>query len=147
MGSSPLKGLDEVLKKMENMRTGTKNKHIRKALKKALVPMRDKVKENAKKLDDPKTKEKIWRNVQIQSGKSKENELKYRVGIRGGAKKKSDKGRGPGGDTWYFRLIEFGTRYVPAVPFIRPAFEATKKEAQQIFVEELRKSIIEEVRK
>lgn len=147
MGDSTLKGLDEALKKMKNMRTSTQKKHIRKALKKALIPMRDKVKENAKKLDDPETKEKIWRNVQIQPGKGKKDEFKSRIGIRGGAKKNSDKSHGPGGDTWYFRMPELGTRYSPATPFIRPAFEATKRESKQIFVEELRESIIREVRK
>lgn len=148
MARTTLNGLDDILKNMESMRVGTKNKQIRKALRKALIPIRDQVKENAKKIDDPETAEKIWRNVQIQSGKStNKGEIKASVGIKGGAKKKGDKARGVGGDTWYFRLIEYGTRFSPAIPFLRPAFEAKKTDAERIFTEEFRKGILEEIKK
>lgn len=146
MANSGIDGLAEALEKMKNMRVQTKNKHIRKALKKALVPIRDQVKANARNIDDPKTVEKVWKNVQIQSGKSKKGEFRYRVGIKGGAKQSSDKKRGTGGNTWYFRLIEFGTRFFPAIPFIRTAFEMKKGEAIEIFIYEIRKGILEEVR-
>ena len=55
MARTTLNGLDDILKNMEGMRVGTKNKQIRKALRKALIPVRDQVKENAKKIDDPET--------------------------------------------------------------------------------------------
>lgn len=147
MAGSSLKGLDDVLKRMENMRVGTKNKHIRKALRKAMVPIRDQAKENAKGIDDPESKEKIWRNIQIQSGKTKnKGEMKYSVGVKGGAKEKGNKKRGPGGDTFYFRFIEFGTSLIRAFPFMRLAFSQRKDEAEAIFVAELKKGIKEELR-
>ncbi len=147
MAGSPLKGLEDALRRMENMRVGTKNKHIRKALRKAMVPIRDQAKENAKGIDDPETKERIWRNIQIQSGKVKgKGEIKYSVGVKGGAKEKGNKKRGPGGDTFYFRFIEFGTSLVKAFPFMRLAFSQRKNEAGAIFVAELKKGILEELR-
>lgn len=146
MAGSKLTGLDEVLKRMEKMRVGTKNKHIRKAMRKAMIPIRDQAKENTKKIDDQTTKEKIWRNIRIEQGKIKQNgELTTRVGVAGGAKAGGSKKRGPGGDTWYWRLVELGTSRFPATPFLRTAFEQKKDEAQAIFVAEMRKAILEEL--
>ena len=56
------------------------------------------------------------------------------VGVRMGPKRKKDKGTGKvtkdySNDAWYWRFVEFGTRFAPARPFMRPAFEAKKEAA------------------
>ena len=45
----------------------------------------------------------------------------------------------PGGDTWYWRLIEFGTVKMPAKPFMRPAIAAKEQEAAAVFISTFKK--------
>ena len=147
MARQSISGLEEVLKKMEQMRLNAQKKHVRKSVRKALIPVRDDAKANAKQIDDPNTREKIYQNIQIQSGKTKnKNEVKYRVGVKGGAKAKGDKKRGRGGDTFYWRFIELGTAKMPAIPFLRSALEKNKQNAITIFAEEMRKGILEDIK-
>lgn len=146
MARSNLRGLDDVLEKIENMRTSTVNKLVRKALRKSMVPIRDQAKENAKKIDDAKTRNKIWRNIKIVSKKKNQSgEITSSVGVGGGAKKGGTAKKGPGLDTWYWRFIETGTSRIPATPFLRAAFEQRKGEATEIFIAEMRKAILEEI--
>lgn len=44
-------------------------------------------------------------------------------------------------DGWYAKFIEFGTRYHPAHPFIRPAYDHTKSQVEA----SLKNSIINEI--
>ncbi|OAL78974.1 hypothetical protein AY606_05980 [Acinetobacter sp. SFB] len=162
MAGSKLTGLDEVLTRIEKMRVGTQNKHIRKALRKSMVPVRDQAKLNAKTIDDYKTASEIHKNIVIRAGKTKEKGvLKIRVGVKHGGefwksnKKMQRKGRGRlenphydalQNDTRYFWLVELGTSKTAAQPYLRPAFEQKKDEAQAIFTAELKKAILEELR-
>ncbi|MCU4539636.1 HK97 gp10 family phage protein [Acinetobacter bereziniae] len=147
MARSNLSGLEEVLERIDKLRTSTVNKEVRKALRKSMVPIRDQAKQNAKNIDDKKTKEKIWRNIKIVSKKKKSNgDITCSVGVGGGAKKGGTAKKGPGLDTWYWRFIETGTSKAPATPFLRTAFEQKKSDATDIFVLEMRKSILEEIR-
>lgn len=56
----------------------------------------------------------------------------YAVGVRFG-KREQQKDR----DAFYWRWIEFGTKFKAARPFIRPAFESKKFEALQRIKEKL----------
>lgn len=47
----------------------------------------------------------------------------------------------------YMRFLEFGTELQPAQPFLRPAFDAKKDEALQVFVGQLSKGIAAAARK
>lgn len=54
------------------------------------------------------------------------------------------KGKGkdnPGGDTWYWRLVEFGTEKTGAKPFMRPALANHTDKATNVFLTEYSKSI------
>lgn len=147
MGGSTLVGLGDVSKTFEKLKTNMQKKHARKALREAAKVPRKKAKENAKRLDDRKTKEKIHLNVEIQSGKTKSrNQLKVRVGVKGGAKKNGGKKQGRGLDTYYWRFLEFGTATSVAKPFLRPALVSTKDQTISIFADVLKKSIKEDVR-
>ena len=142
MGRSALNGADEVSKKFLKLATNMQKKHARKALREAAKHPRKKAKENAKRLDDPNTKEKIHLNIEIQSGKTKNrNQLKVRVGVKGGAKKNGGKKQGRGLDTYYWRFLEFGTATSVAKPFLRPALVSTERQTISTFADVLRTSI------
>jgi HK97 gp10 family phage protein len=47
----------------------------------------------------------------------------------------------PGGDTFYFRFLEFGTSKMAARPFIRPALSQNAQRATDVVVESLNKEI------
>ena len=115
----------------------------RKAGRESMKLVRDAAKQNAKSIDDPATREKIWRNITIQTAKSSQNEVKIRVGIRGGAKgfaaaSGEIQGAGkdnPGGATFYWRFLEFGTSRQPATPFMRPALANNIQQVTNKFAE------------
>jgi HK97 gp10 family phage protein len=48
---------------------------------------------------------------------------------------------------FYWRFLEFGTRYQRARPFLRPAFEQMKKQAVEAAVARLGKRLTSEIRK
>lgn len=56
----------------------------------------------------------------------------YIVGVRSG-RKEMKKGR----DAYYWRWLEFGTKFMSARPFLRPAFELKKYEALERIKEKL----------
>ena len=137
----------------------------------------DKAREKAKALDDPTTPNKIYKNIvarKMKSAKSRGFDAGYRIGILGGARQTSFdeefKGQNednPGGDTWYWRMLEFGRGVVkvkkakilaneqkgllfgkqvkPASPrpFLRPAADESQQEAFNKFAEVVDKKITE----
>ena len=122
----------------------------RKAGREGMKLVRDAAKLNAKSIDDLVTREKIWKNIAIQTAKSSKNEVKIRVGIRGGASQnqytdKTALAGLPGGVTTYWRFIEFGTSEMAAHPFMRPAFanniDAVSNKFAQVFNIELDKEL------
>jgi HK97 gp10 family phage protein len=48
---------------------------------------------------------------------------------------------GPAKGQFYGAFFEFGTRYIAARPFLRPALEATAQQAVDVFAEELSEEI------
>ena len=101
--------------------------------------------------------------------------LKFRVGILGGARAPegskqaraterrrqrtgaasledmgeiAGKGKGnPGGDTYYWRFVEFGTERAPAKPFMRPVMSQSAQSATDTFVSALDKVIDRAIKK
>lgn len=105
--------------------------------------IRDAARTGARQLDDPHSPEQIWRNVAVFGGGARREKqaggVIMRVGIRGGARNMQKygefkgKGKGnPGGDTWYWRLVEFGTSRTAAKPFMRPAMNNNAGKAAQV---------------
>jgi len=142
----------------------------RSALRKAAKLVSEAVKVNARRLDDPQTAEQISENVAIRWGSKKfksSGDLMFRVGILGGARASGTsrkrragqrslaelgeivgKGKGnPGGDTFYWRFLEFGTRNVRAHPFMRPALERNTQAATVEFVKNFKKAIARAVKR
>src|SRR5690606_7611388 len=100
--------------------------------------------------DDPETREMIWKNVAVAGGGSRREKrvggVMMRVGVRGGAKSYRNKSGtyhvggskgNPGGDTWHWRLLEFGTSTMAAQPYMRPAMNSEAGRAAQVVIEAL----------
>lgn len=167
-----IKGLDSVLAKMKNVSDDVKYKGGRFALRKAAQVVRDSARAKALLLDDPITAQNISKNiVERWSSKSfkRTGNLMFRVGVTGGARQYADtkenrrkhragddysnsgplisKSGAPGGDTFYWRFIEFGTQKNRAKPFMRPAFEQNIGKATNEFVIQYGKALDRAIKK
>ena len=117
-------GMDQFKQKIDKLRNPKKAKSIaRKAARQAMNIVRDSARVNARAIDDPETAEKIFKNISVAAGRSRDpNVIVMRVGVRGGA---SFSNKNPpklsGGDTRHWRWVEFGSANNIAVPFMRPA--------------------------
>ena len=151
-----IEGLDELNKKLKQLSNPKKAKQIaRKAGRQAMNLVRDAARNNAKAIDDPATAEKIHKNIVVQGGKSRNaNEIRMRVGVRGGAamNKYSDREKLAGlsgGNTTYWRFPEFGTSKIPATPFMRPALsqniDKVTNKFVQVFDAEITKALREAI--
>jgi len=153
-----IKGLDEILRKMKALGGKQINNAGRRALRRGANVVRKAAIQNAKSLDDPESEEKIWKNIAVVGGGKRERELggpMMRVGVRGGAKSKKGGGSfevggskdNPGGDTWYWRLLEFGTSEIPARPFLRPALANNVEAATNVIASALSTELDKEIAK
>lgn len=141
-------GIDELNRKLTKLANTKIAKRIaRKAARQAMNIVRDAARANAKAIDDPETAEKIWKNIAVSGGKSRNsNEVVMRVGVRGGA---SFSNKNPpslsGGDTRHWRWVEFGSAHNVAVPFMRPAMSSNIQKVtdkfSQVFSVELDKEL------
>ena len=151
-----LEGLDSLLGKLEAVQYDVKRKGGRSALRKAAKLVAEKVKAAAARIDDAATRENISKNITIRwSNKTfkRTGDLGFRVGILGGARVPAKRVRkrgtatldelgefagagskNPGGDTFHWRFIEFGTQKVAAQPFMRPALASSVDEATNAFI-------------
>lgn len=148
-------GLDGIQEKIKALAEETQGRTTAFALRKAADLVRDSAKGHYQlaRLDDPDTPEKIDVNIVTRKGKKRylgPGEIAYRVGVLGGARNYEDYGEittgksasgNPGGDTFYWRFLEFGTENIRARPFMRPALERNVGKATAKFVSEYDKSI------
>ncbi|CAI8891834.1 MULTISPECIES: HK97-gp10 family putative phage morphogenesis protein [Pseudomonas syringae group] len=145
--SVDMRGLDGVVQKMKTLPVKLQRSGLRKAARRAMNIVRDAAKANAKALDDPKTVEKVWKNIATQESAKRsrqEGGVVMRVGVRGGAgsnQHSKEAAGNPGGDTRHWRYIEFGTEHTPAAPFMRPAFQSNVQNVTDKFASELMKEI------
>lgn len=135
----------QVVDRLSTLVDKVQKKAATKSARTAMQIVRKAAIRNAMQLDDPKTPERIWRNIVVQAAPrlgKRNGGVAMRVGVRGGARQYGNtrenrrKGRvgatyatagdktNPGGDTWYWRLVEFGTAKTRARPFLTPALSA-----------------------
>lgn len=142
-----LQGVASTVEKMRGLAPKLQKKGLRKAAREAMNIVRDDAKARAKALDDPETKEKVWKNIITQEAAKqsrREGGVVMRVGIRGGAgsnQHSKDASGNPGGDTRHWRYIEFGTQLTPPAPFMRPAFSSNVNAVTDRFVTSLGREI------
>ena len=145
-----IEGLDEVQEKLKRLGNPRLMKNAaRRSMRKAMAIVRDAARANAKGLDDPETAEKIWKNIAIAAGKTRnQNEVVMRVGVRGGASfSNPTPPNTPGGDTRHWRFIEFPSVNNPGTPFMRPALQNNIQAVTNSFAENFNKEIDKELAK
>ena len=145
-----IEGLDEVQEKLKRLGNPRLMKNAaRRSARKAMAIVRDSARNAAKGLDDPQTAEKIWKNIAIAAGKTRNpNEVIMRVGVRGGASfSNPNPPNTPGGDTRHWRFIEFPSANNPGTPFMRPALQNNIQAVTDSFAENFNKEIDKELAK
>lgn len=162
-----LDGLQGMTAKMAAVSNGMLYKYGRSSLRKAAKVVLEAARANAARIDDPATAENISKNIVMRWGPKRfrySHDLNFRIGVLGGARPAytrknrrtrykesqsleaigeiSGEGKGnPGGDTWYWRLVEFGTRSAKAQPFLRPALQNNREAVARVFAKELNKGL------
>lgn len=145
-----IEGLDEVQEKLKRLGNARLMKNAaRRSARKAMAIVRDSARNAAKALDDPQTSEKIWKNIAISAGKTRNpNEVIMRVGVRGGASfSNPNPPNTSGGDTRHWRWLEFGSVHNPPTPFMRPALQNNIQSVTNSFAENFNKEIDKELAK
>ena len=159
-----IEGLDDVTAKMRELSNPKKQKNAAtRSARKAMAVVRKAAVANAKALDDSNSPERIWKNIQVKASKTRQGLVIMRVGVRGGAmsyantKENVRKGKigkkyltpgdktNPGGDTWYWRLVEVGTSRSAAKPFLRPALNNNVDSVQDGFVTDFKDQLDKEL--
>ncbi|MEB6680282.1 HK97-gp10 family putative phage morphogenesis protein [Acinetobacter lwoffii] len=163
MAGFVIDGLEDALKKMDEMTKNVAKKHAKKAAREAAKIMQKAAKENAKRIDSPETAEMIHKNIVVRSGKTQDkNEIKFRVGVKGGGqfwrshkqlKRKSEEHRRENpwytpipNDTRHFWLVEFGTVKTKAQPYLRPAMIENIQNMTNEFANELKEAIYKDIK-
>ncbi|WP_168378346.1 HK97-gp10 family putative phage morphogenesis protein [Acinetobacter cumulans] len=149
-----LEGMDDFMRNIDVLKDRKAvNKRARAAARKAMQLVQFAAKVGASRIDDPVTRENITENIVIRNGKSRDlNTVRMRVGVLGGAavNAKTDRAKLaalPGGETVYWRYIEFGTSKVPATPFMRPALAENIQVVTDEFNKHFMKSIENAIKK
>ena len=161
MAGFVIDGLEDALKKMDEMTKNVAKKHVKKALRAAAKPVLQSAKDNAKKIDDPKTSADISKNLVVRAGKtSDKNSAKVRIGVKGGGefwrsnenvqRKGKPRQANPHytpveNDTKHFWLVEFGTSKTRAQPYMRPALESNIQNATDAFAEKLQADLMGDI--
>ena len=145
-----IEGLDEVQEKLKRLGNPRLMKNAaRRSARKAMAIVRDAARSGAKAIDDPQTSEKIWKNIAIAAGKTRNpNEVVMRVGVRGGASfSNPNPPNTSGGDTRHWRWIEYGSVHNTPVPFMRQALQNNIQAVTNSFAENFNKEIDKELAK
>ncbi len=141
--SGELQGVEQLVARLKELEEKVAKRYIKQALRAGGQVVRKEAITKAKTFDRSESPETIWKNIAIRTNK-------YgiiRVGVLGGAKKDDGKPVLPGGDTWYWRFLEFGVpaRGIPAKPFLRAAamenvgkvYTAVSDKLEQLLIKEL----------
>jgi HK97 gp10 family phage protein len=138
-----IEGLDEVTKAMASAKNQLGGLALGKAVKSGGEVIKEKAIDNAKQIDDSNSPEKIWENIALKIRRNnKEETITAKVGVLGGAQGgRKQPSTNPGGDTRYWRHIEFGTSKTPANPFMRRALSESASKVSESVVSSLKKSV------
>ncbi|MDF3928495.1 HK97-gp10 family putative phage morphogenesis protein [Pseudomonas putida] len=143
-------GLDGLVGKLDSVSYDVRRKGGRAALRKAAQVVMQKAKDGAERIDDKATGRSISDNIALRwNGKlfKQTGNLGFRIGVLHGAVLKDGGDLSPNSPTPHWRLIEFGTENMSAVPFMRPALANSISEATNTFVSEYEKAIDRAIRR
>lgn len=145
-----LEGDQELRLKLALVTDEMKLKGGRAALRKASKVLLDESVNQLKKADNSLTDEAIWRNAVTRFSPKRfrsSGDLMFRVGILGGSKSKESNQNNPGGDTFYWRFLEFGTEKTPAYAPMRTAVKMTEDLLVGTFASSFKKSLDRAIKK
>ncbi|WP_150727706.1 HK97-gp10 family putative phage morphogenesis protein [Pseudomonas fluorescens] len=137
-------GLDSLMAKLESVTYDMKRKGGRSALRRAAAVIAENAKARAMLLDDAETGRSIADNIVLRwNGRlfKRTGDLGFRIGVKHGAVLKDGGELSANSPTPHWRLLEFGTQYMAADPFMRPALEESISDATNVFVTEYEKTI------
>lgn len=145
-----IEGLDEIVRKLKSLPEKIGQNATRRALRKGANVILQAARNNAKRIDDPETREQIWKNLAVASGGRKRERqaggVIMRVGVRGGARFNPEGDALPGGNTTgHWRFVELGTSQMRAQPFLTPAGAEQAGAAVAAVVADLNKQIDKEI--
>jgi HK97 gp10 family phage protein len=149
--TTTITGTEQIVRNLKLLPERIGRNAMRRALRKGANMIRDQARINARQMDDNLTREAIYKNIVTQGmGRKRERQaggVGMRVGVLGGARKGRGGDSNPGGDTWYFRLVEFGTSKMAARPFLRPAMSSQAGKAFSTTIETMKKETDKELSK
>jgi HK97 gp10 family phage protein len=135
-------GFEDVSLKLKAVSYDAKYRGGRFALRKSAEELARIVRSNSQKVDNPLTDRSIPANVAVRWNRrlfDSTGNLGFRVGIIGGAGGNlpaSQFESNPGGDTRYWRHLEFGTSRTRAQPFMRRSMTDNINKLTDIFAKE-----------
>lgn len=143
MAGSRVEGLEDLAKALREMPKDVRQNGLRAGLRAGAREIQKEAQGRA-----PVDTGRMRDNVYIKRIRELVTELSegWFVGVRMGPKRRKDKATGKvtkdySNDAWYWRFVEFGTRHIPARPFMRPAFEAKKEAAVEAIAAKLKQRI------
>jgi HK97 gp10 family phage protein len=148
-----VQGLASLQRKLALLPERVGRNAARRALRKGANVIRDAARVNAKEIDDPATREQIWKNIAVASGGSRREKrvggVMMRVGVRGGARHTKGDNGAPGGNTTHWRWVHFGvpSMEIPARPFLTQAMNSQAGKASQAIIEAMSKEFDKEAAK
>src|SRR5690625_770925 len=147
-----VQGLSVVERKLRLLPDRLGNNAMRRALRKGANVIRNEARNNAKRIDDPVTREPIWKNIAVYGGGRRREDRVGGVilpaGVRGWERFNPKSASAPGGNTsGYWRLIEFGTSKMRAQPFMQPAAANKAQAAADAITKDMRVQVDREIDK
>lgn len=147
-----LEGVDELIKFMKKAGPKLNGKHLRRATRQGAAMLRNEIRARA-----PSRTGRLMKNVVSLGRRSKRTYVKASVTVRvaqasqkrsvTGRFKRGNRGRDDPKDAFYWRFLEYGTKNMPAQPFIRPAAEAMFPKITRHVIQETNRGLREELQK
>lgn len=140
-----IKGLEEIKKNLSELGSKLSTKFIQSSIRKGASIIKKEAQNEAKKIDDPLTKTKIYPFITAKPNKfenrKNKDKFSFRIGVKGGSKYvKTEKGKYGERkqfkqklvNPYYWRYVEFGTVKSPGKFFMT---KASKNSASKVFLE------------
>lgn len=137
-------GLPELRAKLKTLSDDAQFKGGRFAGRKAANVLKEAMAREAASVDDPSTSESIQKNLAVRFSTrtfKRTGDIKFRVGVRGGAASRKQNEANPGGDTFYWRFLNFGTQKMGSRMSVERAAQQSESQVFQTFRLEYEKAI------
>lgn len=149
--TTSITGTEEIVKRLRLLPERLGRNAIRRSLRKGANVIRDQARTNARQLDDNLSREAIFKNIVTQGmGRKRERQaggVGMRVGVLGGARSTGGDPSAPGGDTYYWRWVHFGTSQIAARPFLSQAMASAAEKALSTTIEAMKTETAKELAK